>query len=76
MGYLNLSADTIAAYGTLIFLVLDVITLILIGVFTQRIGAASSRNDISSDDGRAPDFPLTKLQGKHRNLVVPTSSKH
>lgn len=73
MNYLGLNADTIAAYGTVVFLILDVITLILIGVFTQRIRVASSRNDTRTGEGYAPGFPLVKLHMKNRSLAVPAS---
>lgn len=74
MGYLSVNPDDLAAYGTCIFLMLDVIALVLIGVFSQRISAASAETDIDGDE-KAHSFHLavSRCRAKHRDIVVATS---
>lgn len=75
MGNLTVNADAIAAYGTLIFLVLDVVALILIGVFTQRIYVTSQNGMRCETEDQPPRFPLTRLHVKHRDSNFPASGR-
>jgi hypothetical protein len=74
MGYLMINADALVAYGTIIFLIVDIVALVLIGVFTQRICTVSSQKDMESEGVvHFTHPPVNRLHPRQWDIAVNTS---